>query len=390
MTFADFIAPFDERRFIEEYFDKAPLHLKATAGSAERPRLLDRSSVLELLEIVPQWQSGRLKMIMDSRPVAPDHYCATREAADGPTLRPDRALVEAMMALGATAVANGVEDVSGEIRRWCAILGRRFAAKAGANIYFSQSGVQAFASHCDPHEVFAVQCEGRKLWRVYGARADSPVQSTLLTDQALIERAKGPLMMEAMMEPGDVLYLPRGFYHDAVAQGGSSIHLTFAVQPLYAAGLLEIVKELAIERPAMRCYLGSAENTGTIIEQLSSFADEIVSILKSPALIEDIAVRQRTMATPIAELEQGLPQLLVRTSLPCSVIQPMDGSMLLVGDARIGAGLLSDAAKWIFAQTGFTSAQCRARFCHHPAIEIDALLNKLIQLGALEEQAIRR
>lgn len=390
MKFADLIAPFDERQFIEDHFDKAPLHIKANLGPIDRAGLVDWSGFLDLLEIVPQWQSGRFRMIMDSRPVAPEHYCVTREAAAGPLHRPDRALVEAMAALGASAVADGIEDVSVKIRHWCATLGRRFAAKAGANVYVSHAGVQAFASHCDPHEVFAVQCEGRKLWRIYANRADRPVQATLLTDQALIDRVKGPLMMEAMMEPGDLLYLPRGYYHDALAQGGRSMHVTFAVQPLYAAGLFEMLRDLAIERPEMRDYVGAAEDREAIAAQLAAIADEIAQLVTSPAMIEDIAVRQRTMASPVAESDSVPPHLLVRTGLACSVDQPLEGSTLIVGRERMPAGLLSDVARWIFAQAAFTPAQCRARFCHHPGEEIDALLAALVRLGALEKQAIQR
>lgn len=390
MNFAAFIAPFDERRFIEEHFDRAPLHIKAQGGHAARAGLIDWAGFGDLLELVPQWQQGRLKMIMDSRPVAPEHYSATREAAGGPVQRPDRALVEAMMALGASAVADGVEDVSGAVRGCCAMLGRRFAAKAGANLYVSQAGVQAFASHCDPHEVFAVQIEGRKLWRIYGGRADRPVQATLLTDQAAIDRAKGPAVMEAMMEAGDLLYLPRGFYHDAVAQGGRSMHLTFAVQPLYGAGLLEMLGELALSRPEMRGWLASGEDREAITAQLAALADTLGELLRSPAMIEDIAVRQRTMASPLASTDDAAPVLLARTPLPCAVDQPLDGSVLLVGSQRLPAGLLSDAARWIFAQPAFTPAQCRARFCHHPSEEIDALLADLLRLGALEEHPVQR
>lgn len=388
MKFAELIAPIEEQRFMEDYFDRAPLHIKAAPLSSARAAIMDSPGFLELLEIVPQWQSGRLKMIMNSRPVVPEHYCLTREAAAGPTLCPDRALVEAMMALGASAVADGIEDVSARVRRVCASLGQRFAAKVGANVYVSHSGVQAFASHCDPHEVFAVQCEGRKLWRIYRDRADRPIQATVLGDQAQIDQAKGPVIMEAVMEPGDVLYIPRGFYHDAIAQGGRSLHVTFGVQPLYAAGLLDMVRDLAIERTQMRCYIGPADDNEAFARQLSDIAEEVALLLQSPAMVEDIAVRQRRLASPIAEPSTAMPQLLIRTRLPCSVIQPLDGSSLVVGTHRMPAGLLSDAARWIFAQAGFTQEQCRARFCHHPAAEIDGLLATLVRLGALEQQAI--
>lgn len=388
MKFAELIAPIDEQLFMDEYFDKAPLHIKAGPEPGGRAAIITSPEFLELLEIVPQWQSGRLKMIMDSRPVGPEHYCLTREAAAGPTLYPDRALVEAMMALGASTVADGIDDVSARVRRVSASLGKRFSAKASANVYVSHSGVQAFASHCDPHEVFAVQCEGRKIWRVYRDRADRPIQSTILTDQAQIDRAKGPVMMEAVMEPGDVLYIPRGFYHDAIAQGGRSLHITFGVQPLYGLGLLDMVRDLAVERPEMRRYLGSAEDTEAIAKQLAAIAEEIALVLRSPAMTEDIAVRQRTLRTPSVEPSAGAPYLLVRTGLPCAVMQPLEGSSLVVGENRISAGLLSDAARWIFAQAAFTPEQCRARFCHHPATEVDDLLTTLIGLRALEKQAI--
>lgn len=390
MTFADFIAPFDERRFLAEHFDKAPLHIPASLASARLRNLIDWEGFLDLLEIVPQWRSGQFTMIMDSRPVAAEHYSATREAAAGPVLRVDRALVEPMMSLGASAVANGVEDVSGTVRRCCAILGQRFGAKAGANIYASQAGIQAFASHCDPHEVFAVQCEGRKLWRVYGGRADHPVQATLLSDQAAIERVKGPLVMEVLLEAGDLLYLPRGFYHDAIAQGGRSLHLTFAVQPLYGSGLLDMLRDLAIERPEMRRYLAPAEDGPALAAQLGTIASEIAVLLRSPAMIEDIAVRQRTMTAATAEPDGAPPVMLVRTAMPCAVDQPLEGSSLIVGGRKLAAGLLSDMARWVFAQAAFTPAQCRARFCHHPAAEVDALLVELVQAGALEEHPVQR
>ena len=390
MDFAGFIAPFDEQRFIEEHFDRLPLHVSASGDRPARARLADSAHFLDWLELVPQWQVGRLKLIMDSRPVSPEHYSVSREAAAGPVVRPDRALVESMMALGASAVADGVEDISPDIRRCCAMLGRRFGAKSGANLYVSHAGVQAFASHCDPHEVFAVQCEGRKTWRIYGARADAPVRETLLDNQALIDRAKGPVTMEVAMEPGDLLYIPRGFYHDAVAQSGRSVHLTFAVQPLYGLGVLEMLRDLAIERPAMRGYLPSAQEPEALASQLELLASELTALLRSRAVAEDIAVKQRTMASPIADPVPSNEILLVRTPMPCAVEQPLEGSYLAIGGTRRDAGLLSDAARWIFAQTAFTPAQCIARFCHHPTEEVEALLNDLLRLGALEEHALPR
>ena len=55
------------------------------------------------------------------------------------------------------------------------MLEREFAARASANVYCSFKGVQAFQTHYDLHDVFAVQAEGEKTWRIYESRADTPV-----------------------------------------------------------------------------------------------------------------------------------------------------------------------------------------------------------------------
>ncbi|NED86333.1 cupin, partial [Streptomyces sp. SID11233] len=61
------------------------------------------------------------------------------------------------------------------------------------------------------------------------------------------------------LAPGDVLYLPRGWLHSAVAQGAVSVHLTLGVHPwtrhALAAQLAETALATLREDPAMRASL---------------------------------------------------------------------------------------------------------------------------------------
>ena len=43
------------------------------------------------------------------------------------------------------------------------------------------------------------------------------------------EKAKGAKLMDVHMEPGDLLYLPRGQYHDALADEGGTMHIAFGI-----------------------------------------------------------------------------------------------------------------------------------------------------------------
>src|SRR5690606_37301228 len=122
------------------------------------------------------------------------------------------AKVKALMDLGASLIANHLHRVCPEVGAVVAMLEREFAARAFANVYCSFKGVQAFQTHYDLHDVFAVQAEGVKTWRVYESRADTPVTPLPPGDEVerWLTESRGKLLFEAEMKPGDVLYLPRG------------------------------------------------------------------------------------------------------------------------------------------------------------------------------------
>ena len=60
-------------------------------------------------------------------------------------------------------------------------------------------------------------------------------------------------MIDAVLRPGDVLYLPRGFLHSATALGEISAHLTIGIHPVTrwaaAESALDLVRTMAAEDP---------------------------------------------------------------------------------------------------------------------------------------------
>jgi len=189
------------------------------------------------------------------------------------------------------------------------------------------------------------------------------------------------------MRPGDLLYIPRGHYHDALASSERSLHLTFGVQPLYGIAVLDLLREVAFDDRVMREYLPPARNAAALQRQLSAVAERLAAMANTPGLFEDIAVRQRTLASPVPTIEAAAPpEYFVRTALACAVEQPLTGSVLVIGNHRLPAGLISDAARWAFAQPSFSWPQLAARFCHHPAAELEAFLVEALAHGAFERR----
>ena len=82
--------------------------------------------------------------------------------------------------------------------------------------------------------MFVLQIAGAKRWRIHEPVLPDPLPHQTWDgrrDQVQARAAEEPLI-DTLLEPGDALYLPRGYLHSAVAQGELSIHLTIGVHPL--------------------------------------------------------------------------------------------------------------------------------------------------------------
>jgi ribosomal protein L16 Arg81 hydroxylase len=215
-TFAEFIAPFDPVEFKAKYLGRQPLHIRRADGAADNP--LPWARFNSVLGITPYWNEDTLKVLYKSRYALRENYCDLSNATAHAPAPVDPVKVKALLGLGASLVANHVHRVCPEVSAVCQMLQAEFAAACGANVYCSFSQVQAFGTHFDLHDVFAFQAEGEKTWRIYEARADNPVAPLPPGDEAekwLVE-TRGTLIAEFVMRPGDILYLPRGQYHDAL------------------------------------------------------------------------------------------------------------------------------------------------------------------------------
>ena len=173
MDFAAFIAPFDAADFRAQYFGKRPLHIRREAARV-RPRSSWRR-FNELLGITSYWNEDTLKVYFRSRAALRENYCYTTYLRPGTKAPADPAKVQALLGVGASLIANHIHRVCPEVAAVAHVLEREFAARVAANVYCSFKGVQAFQTHFDLHDVFALQVEGEKTWHVYESRADAPV-----------------------------------------------------------------------------------------------------------------------------------------------------------------------------------------------------------------------
>lgn len=126
---------------------------------------------------------------------------------------------------GATLIIEEVHKYDKCIGNFVAELSKEISEPARVNLYLSQPSHQGYNRHYDTHDVFILQLAGYKGWRVFDSTVEFPlsVQKFHGTVPPTIPR------LECTLEAGDVLYIPRGHWHEATAQVEPSLHLTLGI-----------------------------------------------------------------------------------------------------------------------------------------------------------------
>ena len=279
--FDSFLAPLDRETFFAEQFGKGHRHFP---GPAERTAgIMTLKRLNELLSMTSVWTPETMRLFLDLQPVGTADYCARVPSMQGGTsLRPDPDLVQSWIAKGASVILNDIDALSPGVRALANDLQQATGGRSQANLYFSMHQHKAFGPHCDVHEVFAVHCAGEKVWNIYEGRDEAPVNHPdFLPSDAERERRAGKIIDRVEMKPGDLLYIPRGVYHDALASASGAIHIAFGVTLPKPLDLLPIIWDAAIKHPRMRADLPREMDAAALKEVLAEMGTAIAGALTS-------------------------------------------------------------------------------------------------------------
>jgi hypothetical protein len=246
MTFDDVIRPVASDDFVASYLNQSYIRIVGLRGRFQELVPWDSlNSVLADLD----FSSGRLKVIRNGKSVTPSEYVNNAQGELGARINP-RGL-ERRLRLGDTLLFIGAHDYFPELRKIVDSLHRMFRIKINANIYIGFRHLRGFDLHWDHHDTLIIQVHGRKSWHVYAPTKLFPVSFDRPQDMV---RPTADPVWSGFLESGDVLYMPRGWWHVAEPVDGPSLHVTFGfAQPTgleLVSWLLEELKEVeAMRRP---------------------------------------------------------------------------------------------------------------------------------------------
>jgi len=158
--------------------------------------------------------------------------------------------------------------------------------------------------HFDSYDVFLLQAQGRRRWRI-GRQRDLSLEPGLplkiLRDFVPEE--------EYLLEPGDMLYLPPQVAHDGVAEGGGCMTISVGFRAPDRAALARGMLEAAAEQVAARAGLGAGP-----------YGDP-------PLPGPDLSARYRDPGQPAACHPAELPQRLLDETLAAAARVSLDEAL---------------------------------------------------------------
>ena len=262
---------------------------------------------------------------------------------------------------GSTIVLQALHRTWPPILALCQSLAAELGHPVQANAYVTPPQNQGFSDHYDVHDVFVLQIEGQKRWQIHAPVLESPLRDQPWTDRraAVAERAAEKPLIEAVLSPGDCLYLPRGFLHAAQALGGTSIHLTIGVHTWTRHALADEVLRQALSALARQPEVRRSLPLGVDVADTDTFQADIevvrsalraaVDAIDVPALGRALSAESRRTqrAAPVGPLRQlrAANELTDDTTIVlrdhlAAVLEPRSDGMVLrsrAGDVALSA-----------------------------------------------------
>jgi bifunctional lysine-specific demethylase and histidyl-hydroxylase NO66 len=307
----------DRAQFASEYWGQQPLLSPPAALPGGFTELLAANAVDELVS-KRGLRTPFLRVAKNGATLADKAFTAPGGVGAGIADQVSDDRLVRLFADGSTLVLQALHRIWPPILEFCQRLAAELGHPVQANAYITPPQNQGFGAHYDVHDVFVLQIEGEKRWRIHRPVLESPLRDQPWNDHkdAVEKEGQGPALIDAVLRPGDCLYLPRGYLHAATALGGVSTHLTLGVHAWTRFALAEKLVDQALQslanNPAMRVSLplgvdvahpaGIRQDSGLVTKMLAEAVQHADLDRMIQSLLELARGNQR--AEPIGPLQQ--------------------------------------------------------------------------------------
>ncbi len=232
-SLAEILHPYSSQVFLAKIFAKTPLFLK---GDVNKFAQLFSWEDLNFLLVTQNLSFPHFRIVRNGQ-IIPESEYATRVFTTRGQLRNEMSVPKlATLARDkVTFVLDGIDKMCPSIGSLSSGLEYETGARVQCNLYVSYGRTKGFDLHYDDHDVFILQISGDKDWEIRGITRAFPLPKDIQHDK----NPPPDVLWQGTISPGDLLYIPRGFWHVATSQDLPSMHITVGINGVSGVDFLE-------------------------------------------------------------------------------------------------------------------------------------------------------
>ena len=217
-TLQELVAPLTEAEFLTFLRERKLVHRRA-AHNGGYAQLMG-------------WEALQRLIAQGDYPRRPDYFRVAKESVPAPIERwvidgkVDPVRLEACLADGFSIIITHLDQYVPSLGALCRNLTARLLETTYVGAIVTTGAEGAFRLHYDFEDLIILQVEGTKRWQIFGPPVSNPVRG--MAKQAV---PQGAPMFDEVLEPGDFLFVPAGYWHHCQTMSGKSIHMGIFLIP---------------------------------------------------------------------------------------------------------------------------------------------------------------
>lgn len=282
---------------------------------------------------------------------------------------------------GATLVLNRiineliVDDISRQI-------GNFSEARTITGGYAAFSSKSSYKSHWDTRDVYAVQLIGKKRWILKKPNFNFPLHMQQTKNFPSIQEPT-EIYMDVVLEAGDILYIPRGWWHDPLPMNEETFHLAVATFPPTGFEYIQWLQNVAPNILDCRKSLTSFENDK---ESFNNISHQITEIMKDKKFydrfmmhhLENHHVRSKLSLDILGNGKIDQFDLNQKLYLNANLIYLFDDGFIIINGNKLNIDNISlQLIKYLFKNPYSTVASISSQFNEYSISKIKDLLFQL-------------
>lgn len=258
-TLEELVAPLTEAEFLACLRERRLVQVRSASDDGYS-RLLTWQGLQQLMQLGVYPRRDYFRVLKESEAAPTERWLVGGKI--------DLVRLEECLRDGFSIIFNHLEEHVPALGALCQSLSAHLLENTSVNAIVSTGAEGALRLHFDFEDLIILQLEGRKRWQIFGPPVLNPVRR-----MAKVPAPQGASpIFDEVLEPGDFLFVPAGYWHHCQTLSGRSIHIgIFLIPPCsWDAARAATADELLAEEP-FRVPLTRIEDA----EQLATLESDV-------------------------------------------------------------------------------------------------------------------